>query len=150
MSEDGATTPTTPPTAPTQPVRPRMAKAHALYAALSAMAIAFALAFAFPAYRPTAVFWYYPLERRWAYETRASGLAMDWYGRCALATLIAALAFALVYAIARRLPALSRRAFGLWAAWVATIMLLAMSLYAYQLAVRVPVPEPLPSWYEPR
>jgi hypothetical protein len=31
-----------------------------------------------------------------------------------------------------------------------TAVLLAMSLYAYQLASRVPIPEPLPSWYQPR
>jgi len=127
-----------------------MSKAQAVYVALSAAAIAFALSFAWPAYAPTSVFWYYPLERRWALEVKPSGLAMDWYGRCLLSTLIAVVAFAVVHLVARRLRPLTRRGHGLWAAWMVTAVLLAMALYASQLAMRNPVPEPLPSWYVPK
>jgi prolipoprotein diacylglyceryltransferase len=127
-----------------------MARPQAQYVALCAAAIGFALGFAWPAYAATSLFWYYPLERRWALEVRPSTLAIDWYGRCLLSTLIAAAAFGLVYLVARRLRPLTRRAYNLWAAWMVTAVLLAMSLYAYQLASRVPIPEPLPSWYQPR
>ncbi len=130
--------------------RPRMPKAQALYVGLCAAAIAFALSFAWPAYAPTSVFWYYPLQRRWAFEVKASSLAMDWFGRCLLSTLMAAGGFAIVYFIARRLRPLTRRGYNLWAAWMVTAVLVAMSMYAYQLATRHPVPEPLPSWYQPK
>jgi hypothetical protein len=129
---------------------PRMTRAQALYAALCGAAIGFALSFAWPAYSPTRVFWYYPLERRWAYEFKPSSLAMDWFGRCLLSTVVAAVAFAVIYFVALRLRPLTRRGYNLWAAWMVTAVLLAMSLYAYQLATRQPIPEPLPSWYVPK
>jgi hypothetical protein len=128
----------------------RMEKRHALQIALSASAIAFALGFAWPAYAATSLFWYLPLERRWIFGLQPREIAMDWYGRCGLAALLALAAFALVYAIARRLRPPSPRVLRLWAAWTATAVVLAMSLYAYQLATRHPVPAPLPAWYEPR
>lgn len=143
MSEPGQPTPSSEP-------RPRMAGPQALYAALCAAAIGFALSFAWPAYAATSVFWYYPLERRWAFEVKPSSLAIDWYGRCLLSALVAAAAFAIVYFIARRLRPLTSRGHNLWAAWMVTAVLLAMSLYAYQLATRNPIPEPLPSWYQPK
>ncbi len=127
-----------------------MERAQAIYVALSGAAIAFALSFAWPAYAPTRLFWYYPLERRWALEIKPSSLAMDWYGRCLLSTLVALIVFAIIQVIARRLRPLTRRGHNLWAAWMVTATLLAMSLYAYQLATRNPVPEPLPSWYQPK
>lgn len=135
---------------PSSEPRPRMARAQALYAALCAAAIGFALSFAWPAYAATRLFWYYPLERRWAFEVKPSTLAIDWYGRCLLSTIVAAGAFGLVYFIARRLRPLTGRGFNLWAAWMVTAVLLSMSLYAYQLATRNPIPEPLPSWYMPK
>lgn len=128
----------------------RMSKAEALYAALCGAAAAFALGFVWPAFKSTAVFWYYPLERRWALEARPSGLAMDWFGRCFTGTLAGLVAFAIIYVIARRMRPLSRRGFGLWAAWSTTAVLLSMALHVYQLVPRQPVPEPLPAWYQPR
>jgi len=127
-----------------------MERAQAIYVALSGAAIAFALSFAWPAYSATSVFWYYPLERRWALEIRPSSLAMDWYGRCLLSSLVALVVFAVIQVIARRLRPLTSRGYNLWAAWMVTATLLSMSLYAYQLATRNPIPEPLPSWYQPK
>jgi hypothetical protein len=144
VSEAGKSSPTA-----VEP-RPRMARAQAIYVALSGAAIAFALSFAFPAYNPISLFWYYPLERRWALETRPSALAIDWYGRCLLSAVVAIVAFAVIQVIARRLRPLTSRGHNLWAAWMVTAVLLAMSLYAYQLAARNPIPEPLPSWYQPK
>lgn len=43
-------------------------------------------------------FWYYPLERRWAFEaTPQGGLAMGWFGTTALAIVAAAVAAALMW-----------------------------------------------------
>jgi hypothetical protein len=120
---------------------------EALSAGVCAAATGFALAFAFPAYAPVRVFWYDPLFRRWTFEAKASGLVIDWYGRSLLAALVAMVAFAVVYAIGRRWRP-SPRLLRLWAAWTATACVLAMSLYVFQLARRVPTPAPLPPGYE--
>jgi len=122
---------------------------QALQVALCAAAVAFALIFALPAFKPLPVFWYYPLQHRWAFELKPTALAMDWYGRTALASATALVAFALTALVGRRWTP-SARALGLWAAWVATACAIAMSLYVFQLAQRVPTPAPLPSWYQPR
>jgi hypothetical protein len=118
-------------------------------AAWCAAATAFALAFAWPAYAPLRVLWYYPLEHRWAFEVKPTGLAMDWFGRGLLGAGGAAVAFAVVYLVGRRRPP-SERLLRLWAGWMATACLLAMSLYVFQLARRVPTPAPLPPGYQPK
>ena len=41
-------------------------------------------------------FWYYPIERRWAFEVAPRGLAMGWFGTTALAIVAAAAAAAIV------------------------------------------------------
>ena len=43
------------------------------------------------------LFWYYPLERRWAFESAPQGFAMGWFGTTALALVVAAAAAALVW-----------------------------------------------------
>ena len=121
----------------------------ALAAAWCAAATVFALAFAWPAYAPLRVFWYYPLEHRWAFEVKANGLAIDWYGRALLGGAGAAVAFTVVFLIGRRRPP-SPRLLRLWAGWMATACALAMSLYVFQLARRVPTPAPLPPSDQPR
>ena len=42
-------------------------------------------------------FWYYPIERRWAFEATPQGFAMGWFGTTALALVAAATAAALVW-----------------------------------------------------
>jgi drug/metabolite transporter (DMT)-like permease len=123
---------------------------HALYFAVCAGTIGFALAFIYPAFTPTRVFWYYALEHRWAFEEQPSALAMDFYGRTLLACLVGALTGAATYAVARRVRRQSAAAPRLFAAWMLTACLLAMALYGWELYHRVPIPEPLPDWYEPR
>jgi hypothetical protein len=122
----------------------------ALFVALAAGAIGFCLAFVAPSFYPLAVLWYHPLEHRFALEVKADGLAMDFFGRVLWGTLASLIAFAVAFAIGRRLRAISASALILWTAWLATAALLAMSLFVYQLARRHPTPLPLPSWYEPR
>lgn len=127
-----------------------MPRAQAIYVASFIAIIAFALAFVYPSLSPTRVLWYYPLEHRWAFEINASGLAMDWYGRTLLAAVVSALAFLAGYGVAARVRQPSRRLFGLLAGWMLTAVLLVMLLFAWQLAHRQPVPEPLPPGYVPR
>lgn len=127
-----------------------MDEKNGLYFGLCAAAIGTSLGFAFPAFSQMRVLWYYPLQHRWAFEVRPAGLAMDWYGRALFASAAGAVAFLIARAIGRRLATISARSFGLWAAWAATATLLAMGVYTYQLAMRRPNPEPLPSWYVPK
>ena len=120
------------------------------YFGLCASMVAVSLAFTAPAFFPMRVLWYYPLQRRWAIQIKPSAIAMDFYGRTLMACVVGGIAFVVAYAIGSRLKAVRPRAFVLWASWVATAVLLAMAVYTYQLAFRVPVPEPLPSWYTPQ
>lgn len=127
-----------------------MDRKQALYVAVFAAVVGFAIAFAYPAFNPTRVLWYYPLERRWAFELKPTGLAMDWYGRNLLAAIVSIVGFAGAYGVGRRLKPLAPSGYRLWAAWAASAVLIATSLYAYQLVGRNPVPAPLPSSYVPK
>lgn len=128
----------------------RMTAGQARFVAIAAAATAFALGFVWPAFQKTRVLWYYPLEHRWALEITPEGLAMDWYGRTLVAGVLAIVAYFVALALARRSKPLGQRGHTLWTAWMATAVLLAMALYAHQLATRRPVPTPLPTWYVPR
>ena len=108
------------------------------------------LAFVYPAFTPVRVLWYYGLEHRWALEARPSGFAMDWYGRSLLAVVGGAVAFGAMFLLARKLPRASTRAMTIWLLWSAIAVSLAIATYGLQLAMRTPIPEPLPSWYSPR
>jgi hypothetical protein len=124
-------------------------RAIALARALCAAVVGFDLGFVFPAWSPTRVLWYFPLERRWAFVVRPDGLAMDFYGRTLLALLVAAACFALALTLARVRPP-SRPSLQRWTSWAAIALALTLALQAFQLANRQPVPEPLPAWYVPR
>ena len=128
----------------------RMEPKHAVYVALSAAAIGFCLVFMMPSFYPVAVPWYYPLEHHFALEVTPQGLAMDWYGRTLYASGAALFSYFVVGRIAARMRPLSPGACALWAGWVLTAAVLAMSLYTYQLAQRQPTPLPLPTWYVPK
>lgn len=122
-----------------------MDRPRALMFAGSIATIVFALTFAYPAYDPVPVLWYYPLERRWALEVGATALAMDWYGRCLLAAVVAAASTAALYPLGRRLR-LRDGAFRILTAWALTATLLVMGFYAWTLARR----DPAASAIEPR
>ncbi len=121
-----------------------------LYVGLCAAIMGASLGFMFPAISPLRVFWYYPLLHRWVFELRPTGLAMDWYGRSLFTFYAGAVAFAVTYLVARPFKAISQRALLLCTAWAVTATLLAMGVYTFQLIVREPTPEPLPSWYVPK
>jgi hypothetical protein len=116
-----------------------MERRDALHLAVTAATIAFALAFGYPSVSPTSVYWYYPLEHRWAYEVAPSGLAIDFYGRTLMATIIAILVGAAAYAITRKVR-VPRVIFGLFTAWAITATVLVAAHYSWTLHFRHPIP----------
>ena len=95
------------------------------------------------------LFWYYPLERRWAFESAPSGFAMGWFGTTALALVAAAATAALVWlvsatslvsrAIARPQTILAiARAGGM-------ILLVDFAYFGWTLTHQTPSPLPLTS-----
>lgn len=127
-----------------------MKKQDALFLAMAAGTIAFAFAFIVPMLASTPVAWYYPLEHRWTLEVKPTGLAMDFYGRLVQALVAWAIVVLITLPIARRVKQLSLRTIGLVTAWTVTAVLLVMLHYAWTLHFRRPIPEPIPTWYQPR
>lgn len=127
-----------------------MRKADAIFLGLCAATIAFGLVFSLAMILGWEVAWYYPTERRWAYEAKPTGLAMDFYGRCIVATVAALAAYAVTYLVGRRLPPSGARLAGLFTAWAVTAVLFGIVFYGYTLYFRDPIPAPLPDWYTPR
>ena len=141
-----------------------------LYAA-GAQCLATSLCFFLTAVVKLPVVLYFPLSRRWSLAPSPGELSMDFYGRSLLALVsgaVAALGTLAVFWVHNKLrgapvtrtsapPATAdgnsqtatnkRRENGLvlLAGYVATALLLAMGVYAYELYGRVPVPEPLPA-----
>jgi len=122
---------------------------QSLARALLVAVVAFDLAFVFPGWRPTRVLWYYPLAHRFALEAKPSSLAMDFYGRVLLAIGCALAAFAIAFLVGKWRRA-TPRSLSLWTAWAAIATALVLALQIFQLAPRMPTPEPLPSWYRPK
>jgi hypothetical protein len=124
---------------------------EALYVATCLGTIAFAVAFVYPQLAEQAVAWYFPLERRWSFEARPQGLAIDFYGRLAQALVAWSVAVIVTLPIVRRIRRpLSERVAGLLAAWALTLTLLVILYFAWTLLFRVPTPSPIPDWYRPR
>lgn len=139
-----------------------------LYAA-GAQCLATSLCFFLTAVVKLPVVLYFPLGRRWSLAPSPGELSMDFYGRSLLALVsgaVAALGTLAVFWVRDKLRGTAgdppptadadansqtatsgRRENGLvlLAGYVATALLLAMGVYAYELYGRVPVPEPLPA-----
>jgi hypothetical protein len=136
---------------------PDWAAARARAYAVCSLCITTAAVFFLTGVTPLPVLLYFPLSRRFAFQLSRGGgpaeLSMDFYGRALLA-LLSGVAVALPCYVALRLqgrrrqprttPAGDGSTLLLFTAYAATALLLAVGLYAYQLAVRVPSPEPLP------
>lgn len=129
-----------------------MSTKHAVHLATCVAAIAFVLAFALPAFVPIPVLWYWPVERAWGLGVKASGIAIDFYGKCLFATAVASAAALATYAFARRCVRRepSGRVVALFTVWAISLALLVVTFYAWRLAHRLPAPPPIPSWYQPR
>jgi len=128
-----------------------MKRQEALYVAMCIGMIAFAIGFVYPQLAEQAVAQYYPLEHRWTFEARPTGLAMDFYGRVAQAFVAWALVVGITLAITPRIKRdLSPRVAGLLAAWAITLTVLVILYFAWTLYFRHPTPAPIPDWYRPR
>jgi hypothetical protein len=127
-----------------------MRKQDALFLALAVGTIAFAVAFAYPAFTPESVIWYYPLDHRWAFEVKPHGVAMDFYGRTLQAAFAWCAAVLVTLPIARRVRKPAQRALLLFGAWALIATAFVMLFYGWTLYNRKPVPAALPSWYQPR
>jgi hypothetical protein len=100
---------------------------------------------------PTPLLWYAPEQHLWSFEVRPQGLAMDIFGRLALA-LGCGVAGALAARLGLRLAPGALRGRGLtvllW--WNVSLFLFNSGLYFSLLSSRAPVAVPLPAGYVPR
>lgn len=100
---------------------------------------------------PTPLLWYYPLERRFGFGVRATGLAMDFYGRFLLAFAVGGVALLVSRAVlARADAARCARALRLGMVWSGVLLAFTAGLYVYLLWARTPFAIPLPAGYTPR
>lgn len=115
-----------------------MSTKHAAHLATCVATFAFALALAFPAFVPVPLPWYRPVEHTWSFEVHASGIAIDFYGRCMFAAVVSALAAAGMYAACRRVVRRdpSTRVVALFTVWAVSLTLLVITFYAWRLAHR--------------
>lgn len=142
--------------------RARSIRLSRFYAA-GAMCIASSLCFFLTAVVKLPVLLYFPLSRRWSLTPVPGELSMDYYGRSLLALLggltaaVLTLGACLIRDRLRRAPGgtaktqISDKGRGLvlLSSYVATALLLAAGVYAYELYGRTPVPEPLPPGFAP-
>jgi hypothetical protein len=155
-----------------------MTRHRALSYAVCLFGIGTSVVFMLSAVLPLPVLQYFPLSRRFSFVKNPGELSMDFYGRSLLALASGGALALFVYAVLRLLaggtpePAATENADGsqeagdeavveagepgrrstllLFTAYLATAVLLAIALYAYQLIGRLPTPEPLPPGYVPR
>jgi hypothetical protein len=95
------------------------------------------------------LFWYYPLERRWAFEAAPQGFAMGWFGTTALALVAAAVAAAAVWLVSARgrfSRAIARPQTILAIARAGGMILLVDFVYfGWTLSHQTPAPLPMPA-----
>ncbi len=91
--------------------------------------------------------WYYPLERRWAFEATPRGFAMGWFGTTALALVAASAAAAIVWSLSakgRLSKAIARPETILSIARAGAMILLVDFVYfGWTLTHQTPTPLPL-------
>jgi hypothetical protein len=111
-----------------------MSTRHATHLAVCVATIAFAFAHAAPAFIPVPLPWYHPVERIWTIGAHASGIAMDFYGRCLFSGVVSSLAAALMYVFARCLPRRDpgSRIVALFTFWAIALPALVLALYAWR------------------
>ncbi len=105
-----------------------MSTRHATHAIVCIATGAFALAYVLPAFVAVPLPWYHPVERVWTVGVHASGIAMDFFGRCLFAAVVSSLVAALMYAFTRCLPRRESSAgtvalFTLWAVGLPALVL---------------------------
>jgi hypothetical protein len=134
--------------APERAERSPSLSVRVLFGFLSARG-AFGLTYLIGSLRRSPIPWYYPLERRWSFESHPSGLAMEWYGRTASALFFSALAFGAAWFLSARGPlsrALGRpSALGGVARGVGLIVLVDFVYFGWILMHQAHDPLPLPA-----
>ena len=94
---------------------------------------------------PTRLVWYYPLERRFAFELASTGLAMDYYGRLLFSVATGAAAhLAARFALGARLLEVRRAWLQRMAVWSFGLLVFTAGLYLYSVGGRETAPEAQP------
>jgi hypothetical protein len=111
-----------------------MSPRYATHLAVCVATGAFALAYALPAFVAVPLPWYHPIERVWTLGVHASGIAMDFYGRCLFATIVSLLVAALMYTFARCLPRRepTSRMVALFTLWAVGSPVLVIAFHAWR------------------
>lgn len=123
-----------------------------LFGLLAARA-AFGLTYLIGSLRRSPIPWYYPLERRWAFESAPVGLGMEWFGRTGSALLFAGVAFAIAWIASARGTGLLARALARpsmvvgVARAVGLMMLVDFTYFGWILLHQTPKPIPLPNGF---
>jgi hypothetical protein len=113
--------------------------------------VGYAAAFLLSSTLPIPVLWYFPLERRFSFEVRPTGIAADFYGRVLLCLIAGAASFLLGRLVFRgSAPGTSVRWLDRALGWSAALLLFSAGLYMFVLWHRVTTPAPLPPGYVPR
>ena len=120
-----------------------------LFMSLLAARVAFGLAYLIGSARRSPIPLYYPIERRWTFFDRLpEGLAMEWYGRTAVALLVAIVVLAAFWIASARGPiarAMARPENVIAAArGGALILLVDFAYFGWVLMHQTPAPLPLP------
>src|SRR5512140_1832954 len=106
---------------------------YAVHLAACVAIITFAIALALPSFIDVPLLWYRPTEHAWSYQVHPSGgIAMDFFGRCLLASVSSSVTATLAYSVARRTrrnP--SRRAVGTAAVWAIGILAIAIAFFTW-------------------
>jgi hypothetical protein len=85
-------------------VRTKPATAVRVFAAFLVARALFGLAYLAAAAGKLPIFWYYPLDHRWALSAEPNGRAMGWFGLTAAALVAAAVGGGIAYLAAARGP----------------------------------------------
>jgi hypothetical protein len=123
-----------------------MSTKHSIYVAGCAGTIAFVLVLLLPAFVEVPLLWYHPVEHTWTFEAHATGVAMDFFGRCLLATAAGAIVSITAYATARRQRdrELAPSGVAVLCVWTVSILLIAMAFVAWRQLHRPGAAETLP------
>lgn len=117
---------------------------HAVHVTVCVAIITFSLALALPAFVSIPVVWYRPVEREWLLGLHTTGIAMDFFGRCLLATVLSTVAAAASYVVARRVCRRDAKpeTLAMLGIWAVAIAVIAMAFFAWRQIHRPTAPAP--------
>lgn len=122
-----------------------------LFVAFLVARLAYGLAFLISVLRKTPVVWYMPVDHRFVWASKLDGLGMDWYGRTALAFVVAFVLGGLAYVMSKKMSWLAKPSVVLSVArFGGLVLLLDFVYFGWALMNQTPNPWPIPAWYCPR